>query len=411
MRRVASALAGSALPLALLAGATWIVHRPSVLPSALGPLVPAAPYAALAIAALFGLAFHRGRVVFAAAALALGYAAWSRLVAVPAPGFAGEAVFVGLAVLAPAVLAALAWLEERGTLSGHGALRLAVIGAAAALVGWIVAGHRAAAIAWAQAPLFGGSLPFATPLPQLAVAAIVLGLLAVGAAAFAYRSAAVAGIAWALAALALGLHFSAAPLGMPAFVTAAGLALLGGLLQETYALAFRDELTALPSRRALNERLKALGRRYAIAMVDVDHFKRFNDTHGHEVGDQVLRMVAARLARVGGGGRAFRYGGEEFAMVFPSMSAEEALAHLEALRADIERYRMAIRRPDRPRGKRAGRRLRSEATDARTVAVTVSIGVAEAGGRNDTPEAVVRAADRALYRAKRAGRNRVVSSP
>jgi GGDEF domain-containing protein len=180
-----------------------------------------------------------------------------------------------------------------------------------------------------------------------------------------------------------------------------------GVLQETYRLAFRDELTRLPSRRALNERLKAVGRRYAVAMVDVDHFKSFNDTYGHDVGDQVLRMVAARLARVGGGGHAYRYGGEEFTLLFAGQGVEEALPHLEGLRAEIEGYRMAIRASDRPRKKRAGKRRRSGTTSAQSVSVTVSIGVAERSDRYDYPEAVIKAADKALYRAKRRGRNRV----
>ena len=89
------------------------------------------------------------------------------------------------------------------------------------------------------------------------------------------------------------------------------------VLQDTFRMAFRDELTGIPSRRALNERLAALGNRYTIAMLDVDHFKNFNDTYGHDLGDQVLKMVAAHIAGVGGGGKAFRYGGEEFTVLFP----------------------------------------------------------------------------------------------
>ena len=405
--RVAPALAGTVLPLAALAAAWWVALRPGALPPAAASLVPAAGYAALAVAALIGLAFHRGRIVFAAAALALGYAAWLRFGPGAAPGFTARSVFAGLAILAPAVLAALAWLEERGTFSVHALLRIGLIGAAAAFVWWIVASGRTVTTDWAYAPLTQTHLPFATPVPQLGLAAIALGLAATAAAAFVQRSAVVGGLGWALAALALGLHYSAAPLAIPAFVAAAGITLVLAVLQETYRLAFRDELTALPSRRALNERLKALGRHYAVAMVDVDHFKRFNDAHGHDVGDQVLRMVAARLARVGGGGRAFRYGGEEFTVLFPGKGVDEAAPHLEALRGDIEAYRMAIRRAGRPRGRRAGKRRRSGASDARTVSVTVSIGVAETSARHDHPEAVIKAADRALYRAKRAGRNQV----
>lgn len=86
---------------------------------------------------------------------------------------------------------------------------------------------------------------------------------------------------------------------------------------EAYQMAFRDELTGLPGRRALNERLQRLGRTYVIAMAGVDHFKRFHDTHGHDVGDQVLRLVASQLRQIGGGGKAYRYGGEELTLVFP----------------------------------------------------------------------------------------------
>jgi diguanylate cyclase (GGDEF)-like protein len=218
----------------------------------------------------------------------------------------------------------------------------------------------------------------------------------------------IAGLGWALAAFALALHLSPAKHAVPLLTAAAGLVLVLGVLQETYRLAFRDELTRLPSRRALNERLKAVGRRYAVAMVDVDHFKSFNDSYGHDVGDQVLRMVAARLARVGGGGQAFRYGGEEFTVLFPGKGSDEALPHLEALRADIDDYRMAIRGSNRPRRKRAGKRRRSGTSSAQTVSVTVSIGVAERSDRNDYPEAVIKAADKSLYRAKRGGRNQVV---
>ncbi len=73
-------------------------------------------------------------------------------------------------------------------------------------------------------------------------------------------------------------------------------------LRSSHEMAYRDELTGLLGRRALNERLQGLGRRYAIAMLDIDHFKKFNDSYGHDVGDEVLRLVATRISSVGGGG-------------------------------------------------------------------------------------------------------------
>jgi diguanylate cyclase (GGDEF)-like protein len=136
----------------------------------------------------------------------------------------------------------------------------------------------------------------------------------------------------------------------------------------------------------------------------VDYFKKFNDTHGHDVGDQVLRMVAGRLARVEGGGRAFRYGGEEFAILFPGKSAEESAPHLEKVRESVANAAFTKRGKDRPR--RKPKTLRTRDASAKKLAVTVSIGVSHARG-SLKPDDVVKAADKALYRAKEGGRNRV----
>jgi GGDEF domain-containing protein len=179
------------------------------------------------------------------------------------------------------------------------------------------------------------------------------------------------------------------------------------MLQDSYRMAFRDTLTGLPSRRALEERLAGLGRTYTIAMVDVDYFKKFNDTYGHAFGDQALKMVAAKLAKVGGGGTAYRYGGEEFTVLFPSRSLGEALPHLEALRKTIADYPMSLRALDRPALAWFGRKRRGTGHTGHTVTVTVSIGMAGASAQLTTPATVVWAADRALYRAKKKGRNKV----
>ncbi len=174
---------------------------------------------------------------------------------------------------------------------------------------------------------------------------------------------------------------------------------------EAYQMAFRDELTGLPGRRALNERMQRLGRNYVIAMTDVDHFKKFNDTHGHDVGDQVLRLVASRLGKVTGGGRAYRYGGEEFALVFAGKTAEECLPHVEAVREMIANYVMQLRdQSNRPQDDTTGRQRRSGNGNG-TVSVTISIGVAERLADHRNPEEVLKSADQALYAAKGAGRN------
>ena len=198
---------------------------------------------------------------------------------------------------------------------------------------------------------------------------------------------------------------------VPLMVSACGLMVALAIIMDSHDMAYRDELTGLPSRRALNQRLLGLGRRYAIAMLDIDHFKKFNDTHGHDIGDEVLRMVATKIARVGGGGKAYRYGGEEFTVVFPGRTAAQAQPHLEALRASIEEYRMLLRRNPRRNGGSAGKQARVARSKNnprhRALAITVSIGYSERDLQLKLPEAVIKAADKALYRAKNKGRNRI----
>lgn len=186
------------------------------------------------------------------------------------------------------------------------------------------------------------------------------------------------------------------------------LMIAAAVAHEAYQMAFRDELTGLPGRRALNERMQRLGRNYVLAMGDVDHFKKFNDTHGHDVGDQVLRLVASKLSKIGGGGKAYRYGGEEFALVFAGKTLDECMPHLEVIRETIATYNIRLRNQDsRPQDDNQGRQRRAGAS-ASSVSVTVSIGVAERLEQR-TPEQVLKSADQALYSAKGAGRNCVMA--
>jgi len=223
---------------------------------------------------------------------------------------------------------------------------------------------------------------------------------------------------WTSMAVFLWLEF--APIGKVsvAYVAAAGLILTAALIETSYVLAYHDELTGIRGRRAFNEALLSLDNQYAIAIVDIDHFKKFNDTYGHDVGDQVLCLVASRLARVRGGGEAFRCGGEEFSIIFRNLSAKEAYEHAEDLRQAIAGSVFRMRGSERRSTSRAGEPDRRRASKKRSAApatqavtnelsVTVSIGIAEPGTRNRNPEQVINAADQALYQAKRGGRNRV----
>ncbi len=187
-----------------------------------------------------------------------------------------------------------------------------------------------------------------------------------------------------------------------------GLLLLVNQIYTLLSLAYRDELTALQNRRALQRAAKSLAPIYSLAMIDIDHFKKINDTHGHDLGDQVLKIVAAMLARVKSGGRAYRYGGEEFCLLFNGKSSDEVAAELEALRTDIHNYEMVVRDHKlRPRHQKAGERKRGATRRSNRIRVSVSIGVADNLHRADNFQAVMDAADKALYRAKNNGRNQL----
>ena len=144
-----------------------------------------------------------------------------------------------------------------------------------------------------------------------------------------------------------------------------------------------------------------------VAMVDVDHFKQFNDTYGHDTGDQVLRMVAWRLSEISEV-QAFRYGGEEFTLIFTSLPLKEALARLEAGRGAVAASRFTLRSGDRPKG-RKGKEKRGVEGGRHGLSVTVSMGAAVRGA-GEHAQALLKRADGALYAAKEAGRDRVLAA-
>ena len=308
----------------------------------------------------------------------------------------------------------LAVLKDLGVFSRRGLLQPLAVGLAftAGLVLWDV---RPEMLAWTWAPFLSRLTSGWLSLSEGSLVVGALALLVTLWMAIHRDHPVEKGLFWTTVTVLFALGYGADSVASTVHLTTGALVLALAVVETSYAMAFRDELTGLPARRALWQEIDSAGRSYAVAMVDVDHFKKFNDRHGHDVGDQVLRLVGAQLAKVAGGGRAFRYGGEEFTVVFPGKGREEALPHLEELRERIEGSRFAVRQIGRPRRRPTAKEpsrwkpwaKRAKKKPARRLSVTVSIGVAECGDKAATGEAVVKAADRALYRAKKAGRNRV----
>lgn len=339
--------------------------------------------------------FNRGRAFVISASILLGWAMYLH--------FPGKAVYTAVVVLVPLNCLLVLVVRERGTRYGAVYRWLALLAVEAVLVFWLQSSSKGGTFS----DLLNHWVLRSPPTPLVGRLVFAAAFAAAVWRAYPDHTPLQVADAGALGAFFIGAEWASDPAVFAAFMTAAGAMLLIALLQESHQLAFRDELTGLLARRALQERLRSLGEKYTLAMVDVDHFKQFNDTHGHDVGDQVLKLVAGRLAGVSGGGIAYRYGGEEFSVLFPGRDAAEVKPHLEAIRGTIERYKMAVRGEDRPKAPEDSARLRGSKPPQKTLSVTVSIGLAQPGDELRTPAQVLKAADEALYRAKQAGRNRV----
>ncbi|HUG79414.1 MAG TPA: GGDEF domain-containing protein [Burkholderiales bacterium] len=393
------ALRPACVPIGIVAAAALLAWLAPPLPAQLEGLRTAGPYALLIPAVGLAWWFNRGRSFVLAASLLAAFAGFSL---VPTP-----AVYAAITVLVPLNALAAMVLAERGARHGAAWRWLAVLALEALLVAWIGSAGRHAFSGTSWEAILGHWLLRSPPAPLLGRLAFAAAFAAALWRSWPEHSPLQAGNAAGLAAFLIAVWWGGEARAFPMFMAAAGAILIVALLAESHRLAFRDSLTGLPGRRALEERLRSLGERYAIAMVDVDRFKPFNDRHGHDIGDQVLKLVAGRLAQVGGGGTAYRYGGEEFSVVFPERSRGEVEGELEAMRASIENHRMALRGRDRPRKAEDGAKRRGAGASDKVLSVTVSIGVAGPSAKLATPQQVLKAADQALYRAKQGGRNRV----
>jgi diguanylate cyclase (GGDEF)-like protein len=375
-------------------------------------------YTAFGVGLLLAWRFHSSRVASALVVLFLGHRAieFFSQGRVPLAG-AGLTAFEAVSFLVPLNFVLLAVSRERGVTLAIAAPRLALLFVQSVFVAVICRPAPSAGSHLFHGAFFGRTWSAWTPIPQIALLVFV--------AAFAYLIIRLVsrpkpvenGFAWALLALFLALNMGGIGLAARAYVASAAIILVVSIIETSYAMAYHDELTGLPSRRAFNDATLQLEAPYTVAGVDIDHFKSVNDTFGHETGDEVLCMIAGNLARVTGGGQPFRVGGEEFTILFPGKAPAAVMEHVELLRQTIEASPFRLRghadRRSAPRGadRRASGRKKNPRARARvhrgSLQVTVSIGVAEPQGEDMKVEQVLKLADQALYAAKRGGRNRV----
>jgi len=306
-----------------------------------------------------------------------------------------------LCVFIPVNFAIFNFLKERGILNQHGLKRLSFVAIQIAIITWLVVSNKLSISNILDVQLYPSYMS-AIKQPALIIMVISLLVLITD---WVIRGSQLR-YAWILilAAIMLALHHVNDKQITTVYFILAGIITITAIIIHSYHLAYKDELTQLPSRRALKQKLESLGKNYTIAMADVDHFKKLNDTYGHDVGDDVLKMLAVHLSEVEGGGTAYRYGGEEFAIVFPGKDAKNAAVYLEALRVKIDSTPFVIRHKKRPRKKPEQGNL---VFSTKQLHVTVSIGVSNKKDSHLTPQDVMKSADNELYKAKKGGRNQV----
>jgi len=178
---------------------------------------------------------------------------------------------------------------------------------------------------------------------------------------------------------------------------------------EPWQKVYIDELTGIANRRAFDEYLHRLGRKYTIAMVDIDYFKKFNDKFGHREGDNVLRYVAKHLIEKSGT-HVFRYGGEEFAIIYKGVGIENIFWRLERMREELANKDFHIRIEETIRRRESADDRGKKQRKTKKVKVTLSVGVAQRTSKIKTPYDVINLADKALYSAKNKGRNLCVKA-
>jgi diguanylate cyclase (GGDEF)-like protein len=401
----------------LLTAAAFFAH--SGLLTLAPPAMSFLYYASVLGGLLLAWRFHSSRVFYAVLVLIL--AQWT-IASFPGPIATGSPVEFALhaaAVLVPLDFILIAFMQEQGfTVSSM--MPVALFLFVQTVITWVLCRSAQGSI---SAPHLSRHAAIPISLPGYGWLAFGLTAFLLLVRFFLTRKPTDSALLWSLSAFVLALRFAGVGRISTIYSIAAALILATSIIESSYLLAYHDELTTLPSRRAYNDALLRLQHPFSIAVVDIDHFKRFNDAHGHDTGDQVLRLVASNLSRVTGGGQAYRFGGEEFAILFPGKTTAHVVDDLEQLRVAIESTEFRMRRNDRrqmPRGpdRRAqrtrgrghtGRNIRqlTQATAETVLSVTVSIGVATSHHDEPNADRVMQAADKALYRAKANGRNRV----
>ncbi|MDF2840835.1 MAG: diguanylate cyclase protein [Clostridia bacterium] len=374
------------LPMAVITTAALLFFNISRLPLSITLTIQYISYGFFIIGMLLSLRFNKSKVFFLCLILGISQLLLSNKTLITSDI---------LAFLIPFNILLFSFIRERGIFTIWGKLKFLIIAVQFAFSVWLMQSIHADFRALMNHKIINFDFVDIIPISQMSVLLFLLVFIALSIKIYSKPTLMESSFIGVLIMVFIALLLKDNLLGLRIFYAMSGFLLILGVVETSYFMAYRDELTGIPARRALKESMLKLGGKYVIAMIDIDFFKKFNDTYGHDAGDEVLQMVASNLAQVGGGGKAFRFGGEEFTILFPNKTREAALPLLEELRKSVAKQKLPYKKKSKGKGKVVTKQL----------SVTISIGVAEKNESLKTSEEVLKAADKALYKAKKNGRN------
>lgn len=375
------------IPLFITALFSVVIHYTHKIPEILFDIVPYLFYGLSLLIIWVSWHFNRNRFIFVILPIIMVYIGFEYFSAKKA-----TSLFLYASVLYPIHLIIFLVLKERGLFSFWGILKIAFFIIEIGIVLLLIYYPKEALEGYMNVKLFAANF---YPLKDLSIAIGIFVLFVMSALVMFGRYLMYSTTFLSLLlTFYLGLFFLKTPHATEVAFLSFAIIIFILLIRESYRLAFYDELTALPGRRALVEDMAKLGRKYSLAMCDIDFFKKFNDTYGHDTGDEVLKMVASKFSEVSGGGKAYRYGGEEFVILFPSKESDESFVHVDALRQKIATTPFSVRNKK----------------TTKKIFINVSAGVTQNSQKDKDPFAVMKRADNALYKAKKAGRNQVIKA-
>lgn len=376
------------------------------LPDTVRSILPFLPYIIFFTGLVLSWMFHHSRefnlfLLFNIIYIALGNYVWS-----PDKTIDNHLAYLLVVALIPVNYLFNLLVKERGILNHYGIRRIVFLAIQLFLIAWVLEHPFAPLKEVMTYTITKNNLFKISGFTQPLLISLFVTMLILFIRLLQTNSTLIAGITASFIALTAAVYFANKPQLSVLFLISAGVIIIAAITINAYSLAYLDELTNLPSRRALKQNISSLGKRYAIAMVDVDHFKKFNDKYGHDIGDQVLKKLASHL-RLVRGGKAFRYGGEEFTLVFPNKDLHEAQVFCEELCKKVENSPFMLRSKKRPKKNPGESKASYKRREAKPLKITISIGLAERADDLNRAEDVIKQADKALYKAKSNGRNQV----